>query len=184
MTGSRGPLSKPGLQRRKDRRQALEAETTTVETTGGAPAPWPANEDWHPMAISFYESLEDSDQSELFMESDWSKAYLIAEQMSRELKPQFLGLRTAVEVVEVNGVEESFITQKPVAGTVPLKGSSLSALQAMMASIGVSIADRQRMGLELQRKATGPAEKTAGQKAVEQMKDQLAARRQEKEARA
>lgn len=181
MTGLRGPISKPGLQRRKDRREALEAATTVVETTGGQPAPWPADENWHDIAISWYESLEHSDVSELYGESDWAKAYLVAEQISRELKPQFLGLRTAVEVVEVNGVEESFITQKPVAGVVPLKGSAISAIQAMMASLGVSIGDRQRMGLELQRKTTGPAEKTAGQIAVEAMKDELTKRREEKQ---
>jgi hypothetical protein len=178
--GKRGPLPKQGLQRRKDRREALEAATTTVETTGGAQAPFEPDDDWHPLARSFYESLEDSDVSELYQDADWAKAYLLAEQLSRELKPQFLGLRTAVEVVEVNGEQESHLVQKPVAGVVPMKGSSISAIQAMMASLGVSIGDRQRMGLELKRVSSGPEPVSAAQAAVQAMKDELTAKREEK----
>lgn len=180
MTGRRGPVSQPGLQRRKHRREALEAETTTVETTGGSTAPWAPDENWHPQAIAFYESLEDSDQSELYQESDWAKAYILAELISRELKPQYIAMGTAVEVVTVNGREESHEINRPIAGTVPIKGSSLSALLAGMTSLGVSIGDRHRMGLELKRVQAGPAEKSAGEKAVEAMRDDLAKRREQR----
>ena len=50
-----------------------------------------------------------------------------------------------------------------------------------MGSLGVSIGDRQRMGLELKRQTAGPAEKSAGPLAVEAMTDELARKRAEKQ---
>ena len=45
------------------------------------------DEDWHPVARLWFDSLRRSGQSAFYTNSDWGTAYLLAESMSRELKP-------------------------------------------------------------------------------------------------
>lgn len=149
--GRRGPLPAKGLQRRKSRQKAIDAATTVGQVEVDVEAPYDPDPNWHPIALAFYESMERSGQAELYTESDWAKAYLLAEQMSRELKPVFVGFAEDKRVETVNGREVLVDYQKPVSGVQPMKGASLNALQSMMASLGISEGDRRRMGLELVR---------------------------------
>jgi hypothetical protein len=92
---------------------------------------------WHPIAKRWFNSLADSGQSEFYEPSDWAMAYVVAESISRDLKPQ------VVAVPEKTG--------EPVFETVPMKGASLSAYLKAMTALMVSEGDRRRAGLELTR---------------------------------
>lgn len=153
--GHRGPLPTKGLPRRKSRQKALDEATTVGSVEVQNEAPWEPGEDWHEIAIEFYQSVERSGQSDLYTESDWAKLYLMCEQMSRELKPIFVGFTDDWKVITVNGVDELVKYQRPISGVQPLKGASLNALQAMAASLGISEGDRRRMNLELRHAPAG-----------------------------
>jgi hypothetical protein len=101
-----------------------------------------ANPKWHVVARHIYESLEPSGQSKFYEASDWATAYLLAESLSRDLKPQVVG------VDEVRG--------KAITAYVPLKGASLAAYLKGFAALGVTEGDRRRIGIEIDRKPTKP----------------------------
>lgn len=148
--GRRGPLPKRGLARRKSRQQAIDQATTVGRIEVDIPAPYEASEKWHPIAFELFEAAQKSGQSEFYTQTDWVKLYLLCEQITRELQPQFVGFAEEQRVETVNGQEVLVAYQKPIAGTVPMKGASLNAIQAMMASLGISEGDRRRMNIELQ----------------------------------
>lgn len=139
--GVHGPIPK----RSEERRRVNKPETPQdrVETTGPVAIP-PANPRWHPVAKRIYESLEHSGQAKFYEPSDWAAAYLLAEALSRDLKPQALGV--------------SIITGRVVRATVPLKGASFAAYLKAFAALGVTEGDRRRIGIEIDRK---PAAKLA-----------------------
>jgi hypothetical protein len=173
--GKRGPLHQRGLTRRKSRQKAIDEATTVGHVDIEAEAPFEPGEHWAPMAISMYEAVQRSGQAEFYTESDWAKLYLLCDQLSSNLQPQFVGFAKGIEVVTVNGVEESHWVQKPVAGIVPMNGATLNALQSLMASLGISEGDRRRMNIELVR-AKQSTEDEAAKRAREdaQMMEQMA----------
>jgi hypothetical protein len=103
-----------------------------------------------------YESLRTSGQAKFYEPSDWAAAYLLAEAMSRDLKPQAVGV--------------SIITGKVVRATVPLKGGSLAAYLKAFAALGVTEGDRRRIGIEIQRK---PEPKLAPVSVMDEYRDAL-----------
>lgn len=149
--GKRGPLPAKGLQRRKSRQDAIDARTTPGRVEVDVEAPYDPDETWHPIALSIYDAVQRSGQAEFYTESDWAKLYLTCEQLSRELKPQFVGFADDWKVIEVNGEEQLVPYKRPISGTVPMKGASVNAIQALMASLGISEGDRRRMGIDLVR---------------------------------
>jgi len=162
--GERGPLRQEGLKRRKSRQDAIDAAAVTVEAGGQHPAPHEPDEDWHPVAVETYLSFERSGQTALFQPSDWMKLWLACEHISRELKPQFVGMEETYELFEDGRGEEHLMpVKKAVAGKLPLKGSSLTAIQAIMASLGMSYGDRQRLNVELKAPGADKAEDTVAQ---------------------
>lgn len=96
-----------------------------------------ANEKWHVVALQIWESLTESAQSVYYEPSDWAVAYLMCESLSRDLKPQVVGVN-----------EE---TGQPVMAKIPLKGASLSAYIKMMTNLLVTEVDRRRAGVEIVR---------------------------------
>lgn len=144
--GARGPIGKKNDAKAGHRTKAELAGTEVVnlddvpqELLDAAEAGMiPADEDWHPIALQWYESLGRSGQRIYYQPSDWATAYLLAESLSRDLKPQFLGLNEEGE---------------PVMGKIPLKGASLAAylkgFNVLMATEG----DRRRLSLELERES-------------------------------
>lgn len=52
---------------------------------GAAPEIPEAHDDWHPIAVRWFESLKDSGQSHYYEASDWATAEYVAEAMSRNL---------------------------------------------------------------------------------------------------
>lgn len=147
--GERGPVPKRTTQRRRTNKPKIP--TTSVKTPAGAApivAPGP-DQTWHPVARSWYESLVVSGQAEFYQPSDWSTAVLIAESMSRDLSPQFVGFTESGEVIHES---------------IPLKGASLSAYLRAMSVLMVTEGDRRRLSLELAAapKADPDAERAAG----------------------
>ncbi len=139
--GTRGKVPK----RPEERRRTNKDEGAQIEgsATANVTIP-PADEEWHPIAKMFYESLGESGQSEFYEPSDWAMAYAIAESMSRDLEPQ------------VVGVPER--TGEPVYAKVPMKGASLSAYLKSFNALMVSEGDRRRAGIALRRAGSDPEE--------------------------
>jgi hypothetical protein len=133
--GAGGPVPK-----RSDRRlgHRAKAEAEAVEQAEGASdveVP-PSNGQWHPVAKRWFESLAASGQAVFYQPSDWATAYLVAESISRELKPQIVGWNDAGD---------------PIRRHVPPKGASLAAWLKAMSSLMVTEGDRRRLRLELMR---------------------------------
>lgn len=138
--GSRGPVPKRTDQRRRRNRPEVPAGSAPAARSVRAPRPDPA---WHPIVRDWYRSLRRSGQSAFYEPSDWQTARLIAESMSRDLKPQFVAMN-----------EE---TGEPVVMVIPVKGASLAAYLKAMSALLVTEGDRRRSGVELQRPPEQPA---------------------------
>ena len=136
--GAGGPPPKRQAQRRR-----VNKPDVPVETADGADeVPIPESDsDWHPVAKLWFDSLERSGQSAFYEPSDWGVAYVIAESISRELKPQPMLL------------DKGKPGEPPVFELVdmPPKGASLSAWLKGMTALMVTEGDRRRMRLELER---------------------------------
>lgn len=166
--GKRGPLAAKGLTRRKSRQKALDAAITVGSIKVDVEAPYEPDERWHPIATTLYEAVQHSGQAEFYAESDWTKLYLLCDQLSANLQPQFVGFAKQAEVVMVNGKEEIVFNQKPIAGTVPMNGATLNAIQAVMTSLGISEGDRRRMNMELRKGGAEDGEDAAAKAAREE----------------
>lgn len=138
--GSRGPA--PKRTEARIRRNGDYGEVTVGDSGVHTPAPYLADESWHPIAVEFWESLQTSGQARWYEQSDWAAAYMLCEAISREMKPQFLGQRTLPDG-----------STEPFAGIVPVKGTSLNAFRSWMASLLVTEGDRRRVQMELQKPA-------------------------------
>jgi hypothetical protein len=155
--GRRGKLPERGLHRRKSRQAAIDAVTTVGDVEVDIEAPYEPDPQWHPQAISLYESVQHSGQAEFYAESDWVKLYMVCDQLSLNLKPSFVGFADDWKVIMVNGEEKSVKYQRPISGVVPMNGATLNAIQSLMTSLGISEGDRRRMSMELVRRPKGAA---------------------------
>lgn len=108
---------------------------------------------WHPLAQQWFDSLSYSGQAIFYEPSDWMLAAVIAETLSRELKPQIAATIPATEFSESQVIREC----------VPIKGASLSAILKAMSTLMVSEGDRRRLRLELQRRAHEAGEGEGGE---------------------
>ena len=134
-----GPIPKRSEERR--RRNKPNTPQDTIPASGSVTIP-PADSKWHPVARRIYESLKSSGQSQFYEPSDWAAAYLLAESLSRDLKPQSIGVHPE--------------TGKVIRACVPLKGASLAAYLKAFAALGVTEGDRRRMGVKIDRKPPEP----------------------------
>lgn len=147
MAGSRGPIGKKNEEKMGHRTKAELARTEVVnldeiddEILERAEVGMiPAIESWHPIAKQWYESLNNSGQKIFYQPSDWATAYVLAESLSRDLKPQFVGVN-----------EE---TGEVIMQAIPLKGASLSAYLKGFSSLLGTEGDRRRLQLELERES-------------------------------
>jgi hypothetical protein len=138
--GERGPAPKRSTQRRRTNKES-KPETITVPGEVDQPKP---KQGWHPIAKRWYESLADSGQSAFYEPSDWAMAYLIAENLSRELKPRFVGTVTKRD-------EHGEYVEEAITATLPMNGSALSGTLKAMTSLLVTEADRRRAQIEIER---------------------------------
>lgn len=139
--GTRGPVPKRSSQRRRRNKPESDggapAEITTAPSGTAEPVPAPEpDEDWHPIALRWYQALSESGQRIWYEPSDWATAYLIAESISRDLSDQVVGITDEGDVVK---------------DKIPLKGASLSAYLKAMGNLLVTEGDRRRARAELTR---------------------------------
>jgi hypothetical protein len=104
------------------------------------PAP---DKGWHPAARAWYESLAKSGQHIFYEPSDWQTAWLLAESISRDLKPQYVGT--------THPAAGSGEASEPIYETIPLKGASLTAYMKAMAALMVTEAQRRQFRVEIHR---------------------------------
>lgn len=136
----------PPPKRKAQRRRRNEPAGGEAATAAGAPAvvvPRP-NSKWHPVAKLWFTSLATSGQAKFYEPSDWATATLVAEAISRDLKPQFVAVTDDGTVVKE---------------ALPIKGASLSAYLKAMTALMVCEGDRRRLRLELERPGPNPAER-------------------------
>lgn len=132
--GSGGPVPKRSTQRRRRNTPEVEIEQAPAAPVVEIPE---SLDGWHPIAKSWYESLGKSGQSVFYQPSDWATAVLIAESMSRDLKPQFVGINPE--------------TGESIKAAIPLKGASLASYLKAMTVLLATEGDRRRARLELER---------------------------------
>jgi hypothetical protein len=152
--GSRGPIGKRDAERRRVNDvgtvhvEVDEAEIDEIYAEGawayeigidedGVPLP---DDDWHRIARMWYCSLKRSVQSRYYQSSDWAVAYLLAESLSRDLKPRPL-IVDGEAVVDDDG--------NPRYVTTSINGSSMNAYLKGMTSLLVTEGDRLRVRLEI-----------------------------------
>lgn len=140
-----GPVPKKDAERRRRNKtpdnggmSAIPAEVVNLDVAIAGEVEVPVmDKDWHPIAKQMWESQIKSGQV-LWMEpSDWAILYTLCESLSRDLKPQVIGIS-----------EE---TGKPIMATIPLKGASLNAYLKAFASLLMTEGDRRRLRIELER---------------------------------
>ena len=141
--GERGPVPKRSSQRRRRNKSEPVDEAAGADQVEQPPA----GDDWHPVAVQWYDALARSGQSAFYEPSDWATAYMVAESMSRELRPRPVATKDGEAVM----------------ATLPISGSSMAALLKAMGSLLTTEGDRRRARLELQRRQTasdddGPAD--------------------------
>lgn len=102
-----------------------------------------AKRSWHPTAKKWYEALTTSGQAQFYEPSDWATAYLVAENMSRDLRPRVVGVTKEGQAVTAS---------------VPITGASLAAYLKAMSSLCVTEGDRRRARMELERTPPGGGE--------------------------
>lgn len=120
------------------KRDALIAHVAGANSTGIPDA----DPNWHDAAKRWYVALAKSGQSAFYEASDWAFAWIAAESLSRDLKPQVVGI-----------VEE---TGEVVRAIIPIKGASLAAYLKAMTALLATEGDRRRAGIELERASGGP----------------------------
>lgn len=115
----------PPLPKRSDqrRRRNLASAVDTVTMSEPVVVPELALTDVHPLAADLYESLKKSGQSQYFEPSDWQRARLMCEMLSRLL---YAGKLSSMLYV---------------------------AIQSDMASLMMTEADRRKLRLEIERGA-------------------------------
>lgn len=152
--GSRGPVGKRSDQRLGHRAKS-EAENVTSAPAGSVAQAPAADENWHPVARQWFESLAVSGQARFYEASDWAAAVLVAESMSRDLKPQFVGF-----------VQTGKDTTEAEFQPIPLKGASLAAYLKAMSNLLTTEGDRRRVQLELKRPQPVDEDEAAAEEAT------------------
>lgn len=145
--GKRGPTPKRSDQRRRTN-TPVAGEPTTADGADEVPVP-EGDPEWHPVALRWFESLSGSGQSVFYEPSDWGLAYVLAESISRELKPQPMTV----------GVGEDAHFEMV---SLPPKGASLAAWLKGMTALLATEGDRRRASIELQRPKPGVGEEEGG----------------------
>lgn len=140
MAGIPGPVPKRSEERQRRNESVIPINKLDVTNLIKASVDVPeAEEKWHPIARRWYDALSESAQCVYYEPSDWAIAYIIAESISRDLKPQ------------VVGVSEE--TGEAVMAIIPLKGASLAGYLKAFGSLLATEGDRRRLAVEITRAA-------------------------------
>lgn len=108
--GARGPVPKRSSERRRRNKESKPQKVASKSKPKAAKAPTtpepgrrPAKKTWHPIAREWYDSLDESGQSEFFEPSDWAAAFYVAEVMSRHLKAKRLSAQLFASIWQAMG---------------------------------------------------------------------------------
>lgn len=139
--GDRGPMPKRADERVRKEEPAVPVRVVDVAKLIPMPVEIPEpDQKWHNVARMLYDSLAESGQSVYYEPSDWAFAYMVCDNLSRELKPQFVGMQQDGEYVT-----------SPVMKKIPIKGASMAAYLKAMTMLQVTEPDRRRNGVEIKR---------------------------------
>lgn len=123
--GARGPIPKRSEERMGHR--SKQEKSSRVRASSGPPSDLPElpgpDPLWHPIAVDWYVSLQESGQAQFYEPSDWAMARYAAELMHRGLSSDR-----------------------------PPNGQYVSALNSLMSSLLTTEGDRRRARIELERK--------------------------------
>ena len=112
----------------------------------GPPDPDPK---WDPIAIRMYSSFIGSPQERWFLASDWALIWTLCENLSRDLKPQFVGF------AEVWNAEAQAMEKKPVRTRLAIKGTSMAQYLRGYGNVLATIADRRALKFEVSKPKPG-----------------------------
>lgn len=139
--GERGPAPRRQAERR--RRNKTEPVTTLTQaelnelpfTIDYEPEPPASPDRWHPLVMQFWTSMQSDPARKWMTSGDWAAVALVCETMSRELKPQVVGVNPE--------------TGEPVIATVPPKAATVAAFLKTLEHIGVTESARLRLRKEV-----------------------------------
>lgn len=117
-----GPLPKRDAERTR-RNKEPEGSVSLAKGTAMGGDPFPVKSHWHPMAVEWYESLNQSGIREFYERSDWATAMIVAEELTHYFNTS----------------------------TSRRSAQMLTALFSMMTSLGATEGDRRRMRIELEK---------------------------------
>jgi hypothetical protein len=148
--GDRGPAPRRDAERRRRNAPAhpiVKMGPDELRSLGFEvdlnPEPPAAVEEWHPLVMELWEALQ-VDPARMWMTSaDWMATKIVCETLSRDLKPQVVGVTEAGDVVRA---------------VVPVKGANQTAILKHLASIGVTEAARLRLQKEITLHPAPPVE--------------------------
>jgi len=92
------------------------------------------DEEWHPAAKEFWRALKTDPARAWMTSADWAAAQIVCESISRDLRPQVVGVTETGDVVK---------------DRVPMKGANLSSYLKFMAMIGITESARLRISKEI-----------------------------------
>lgn len=141
-----GPPPKKEAERRRRNKDDIPVEVVNLDEMLAGEVEVPvADEDWHPIARSWYESLKSSGQALWYEPSDWMTAYLLAEVLDRWLKPQ------DIKVGQI-GDEDGSVTYVFEQKVIAMPGATLNSLLKGMSALMVTEGERRKLRIELERK--------------------------------
>ena len=145
-----GPVGKRDGERRRRNKDAVETETVDIAALVGQDVEIPvADEDWHPVAKMWYDSLKRSGQAIFYEPSDWATAYLLTDVLDRWLKPQEVKVgQTGSEGAEKGGGDVTYVFEDKI---IAMPGATITALLKGMTALMVTEGDRRRLKIELER---------------------------------
>lgn len=145
MTGTRGPVPRRPEERRRTNEPDIPLTTVDIATLAKQEVEIPAaDENWHPVARAWYDSLARSGQATFFEPSDWATAYVLAESLSRDLNPYPVVISKKGEDTEIEWVP------------MPMKGASVAAFLKGATSLLATEGDRRRVSVMLEGRKPGP----------------------------
>jgi hypothetical protein len=98
---------------------------------------------WDPIAIRMFNSFVGAPQAKWFLASDWEMASMLSEALSRELKPQFVGMS------ERWNSEAQTMEKIPVIQRIPMKAATLASLIRGYGNLLATVADRRSLSFEV-----------------------------------